>query len=337
VVVDFKGEPVAEIINGEEVGSCEGSLMKLESVETDSDYHYKWYRNDALIEGESNPFLEFDLNESSVGEYKLEITFSDCYSVVSQTTNVTIEDFSIDITGQDYYEICNGETVSLEADVRDSELKYEWKRNGENISGEKSPVLTVSEPGFYQLFISNQNGCHAGSRLVELSSFDDISGVNNNVFNINKGEQIEILAYGGVNYEWFVNDILLLEGDDSFVYTPLFDDQISLKIVSEQGCNKFVDVELNFNEDPVEFIQNLITPNGDGKNDYWVLPSKITKNSNIKVTILNRQGSEVYKSENYKNNWSGENNGKQLPSSTYYYVITLDDGNVLTGSVSILR
>lgn len=61
------------------------------------------------------------------------------------------------------------------------------------------------------------------------------------------------------------------------------------------------------------FIPNVITPNGDGKNDRFVI-EKIDL-SPWQLEVYNRWGQQVYKAEPYANDWSGDN----LPSGLYYY------------------
>ena len=65
---------------------------------------------------------------------------------------------------------------------------------------------------------------------------------------------------------------------------------------------------------------NMITPNGDGINDTWVIRN-IEDFSNSTIRIFNRSGQEVYKTDNYKNDWDGRRNGNLLPTGTYYYTI----------------
>ncbi|QIL41204.1 DUF11 domain-containing protein [Pedobacter sp. HDW13] len=69
------------------------------------------------------------------------------------------------------------------------------------------------------------------------------------------------------------------------------------------------------------FIPNVITPNGDGKNDAFVIVG-LENYHNVHLTIFNRWGNEVYRSDNYKNTWTGDG----LNEGTYYYLIRLRDG-----------
>lgn len=83
------------------------------------------------------------------------------------------------------------------------------------------------------------------------------------------------------------------------------------------------------------FIPSVITPNNDGKNDFFEI-SEI--NSLIELIIFNRWGNEEYSNDNYINNWDGRNNkGEELPNDTYFYVMKFENGQVKKGSVLIKR
>ncbi|MGG5508009.1 MULTISPECIES: gliding motility-associated C-terminal domain-containing protein [unclassified Myroides] len=84
-------------------------------------------------------------------------------------------------------------------------------------------------------------------------------------------------------------------------------------------------------------IYNLVTPNGDGKNDYFIIEN-IRKHPNNRVEIYNRWGVKVYETTGYDpygdgsaNVFTGYSGGKitvdkskKLPSGTYYYVVTYE-------------
>jgi len=84
-------------------------------------------------------------------------------------------------------------------------------------------------------------------------------------------------------------------------------------------------------------IYNLVTPDGDGKNDYFVIDN-IKNYPNNKVEIFNRWGARVYETRGYDPIGDGSSNvfrgysegkvtvdkGSKLPSGTYYYVITYE-------------
>lgn len=69
-------------------------------------------------------------------------------------------------------------------------------------------------------------------------------------------------------------------------------------------------------------IPNVITPNGDGKNDKLVIIG-ISRYPNSSLFIYNRWGNMVYQSKNYQNEWDG----KDLNEGTYYYILKLNTPN----------
>ncbi len=80
-------------------------------------------------------------------------------------------------------------------------------------------------------------------------------------------------------------------------------------------------------------IYNLVSPNGDGKNDYFTI-ANIEKFSNNNVEIFNRWGAKVYETSNYGNTgnvFKGYSEGKvtvrknqKLPTGTYFYIVTYE-------------
>jgi gliding motility-associated-like protein len=85
-------------------------------------------------------------------------------------------------------------------------------------------------------------------------------------------------------------------------------------------------------------IPNGFTPDGDGINDFFVIPG--LSSSTLKTLhIFNRYGNKVYESNEYANQWDGTSsqNGAALPDDTYYYVLMLDNGVEKQGFVYINR
>ncbi|MFD2600593.1 gliding motility-associated C-terminal domain-containing protein, partial [Flavobacterium suzhouense] len=81
-------------------------------------------------------------------------------------------------------------------------------------------------------------------------------------------------------------------------------------------------------------IQRGISPNGDGMNDVFDLTALNVK----KLSIFNRYGQEVYSKNDYKKEWGGQdNNGNELPTGTYFYVIERATGENNTGWIYINR
>jgi len=82
-----------------------------------------------------------------------------------------------------------------------------------------------------------------------------------------------------------------------------------------------------------EDIPNVMTPNGDGYNDFWVI-EYLESLAGYNVTIYNNIEGVIYKSENYDNTWDGTFNGKPV-TGTYYYKFVKGD-HVIQGFITIL-
>jgi gliding motility-associated-like protein len=78
-------------------------------------------------------------------------------------------------------------------------------------------------------------------------------------------------------------------------------------------------------EPPVVTVPNVITPNGDGWNDIFMI-DYLNQYDIRKLTIFNRWGTIVYQSDDYQNDWDGGN----VADGVYFYVLELWKGNVDT-------
>jgi gliding motility-associated-like protein len=84
-------------------------------------------------------------------------------------------------------------------------------------------------------------------------------------------------------------------------------------------------------------IPTLITPNMDGRNDYFVLRGLATLGK-TELVIFNRRGAQVYRNLNYDNSWNGvDYNKNPLPDDTYFYVIKSANGKSISGYIVIRR
>ncbi len=96
----------------------------------------------------------------------------------------------------------------------------------------------------------------------------------------------------------------------------------TLTVTSNEGCKASDSIFVLVKDKPLVlfFIPNVITPNGDGYNDTWVIRDLDGFPQN-EVRIINRWGDEVFYQSPYQNEWGGTWNGQDLPGATYYYVL----------------
>lgn len=102
--------------------------------------------------------------------------------------------------------------------------------------------------------------------------------------------------------------------------------------VSNGSCEVAAGVKI-FVED-IE-IPSVITPNNDGRNDFFVVGSGA---GHVRLMIINRLGSAEYRNDDYRNEWDGTNSrGEKLPDDTYFYILDFGENIVRKGAVMIKR
>lgn len=85
-------------------------------------------------------------------------------------------------------------------------------------------------------------------------------------------------------------------------------------------------------------VSNILTPNGDGKNDLWIAQDLSVMYPQNEVTVYDKSGKVVFQKSNYQNDWDGNFNGSPLHTGTYYYHIKIgNDLKPIKGTLTILR
>ena len=168
-----------------------------------------------------------------------------------------------------------------------------------------------------------------------------------------------------INFYWILNqeyDITSTSPEPRFTYVETGEYSTELKVYNPQGCDTSYFHTIRV--EPVKLkIPNVFTPNGDGVNDYFIIslengsdsPKSNDKRGNrdggleyesyeplstyyekTDLTIFNRWGRIVYHSNDYHNDWDGDN----LSDGTYFYVLKchgLKNDATYQGSVMIIK
>jgi hypothetical protein len=144
-----------------------------------------------------------------------------------------------------------------------------------------------------------------------------------------------------VDFVWYENGSVI-PGENESSYTVVYDsegefnDTYEVEIILG-GCSAFGAVDTSISIVPYEngcVITQGLSPNSSpGQNDCMDL-SFINDRTGIEsLKVFNRHGRLVYEKSNYVNSFCGQDqNGDELGTGTYYYVIELSGSDPVFGS-----
>jgi len=172
----------------------------------------------------------------------------------------------------------------------------------------------------YSLQFNIESGTHSGNvpvtdATVELKGLDSMATTN---------------SFGEATFEEVTpHDSILYE-----VRADGYDNSSGIVQVSNSDVEHKVTLKLK----PKLEATNLITPNGDGKNDYWIIYNADRYDA-FEVLIYSANGEKIYSTTDYsENKWDGKYHGDKLPDGVYYYVIKNPSGNIVfTGTINLVN
>ncbi|AEA43296.1 T9SS C-terminal target domain-containing protein [Fluviicola taffensis] len=154
----------------------------------------------------------------------------------------------------------------------------------------------------------------------------------------------------GYTYNWNIENIFAGSGSS---YSATFSTpgiySLTLTITDIFGCS-YDSVGVIQIEEGVKIeklaMPNIITPNGDGINDYFEMPLSLTECFEYEITIVNRWGNLIYQMDKDHPLFDGRTkNGNDLNEGVYFYTLKSDDFDcndekfkgICSGNITIVR
>ncbi|TXG35965.1 T9SS type B sorting domain-containing protein [Seonamhaeicola maritimus] len=216
---------------------------------------------------------------------------------------------------------------------------YEWFKDGERISGATSQMLEVNESGVYSVNI-DLGDCVA-SASIDLESTGFTSSIDVEDINmLEEGETLIASVTTSANtptFKWYLNGTEI-SGATLSNYEISTSGNYMVTISQTVGCSSSKEYSFRVTEPfpNVSKIPNLISPNGDGVNDTWVIPQEYVSGSGSQVMVVSEQGKIVLNTNDYKNNWP-ENTSFKDVNPVYYYIITTPNNKTRKGSITLVK
>lgn len=346
---------------------CEGSDAEFSISNPQAGIAYEFYfdENDTLLAaGAASTFTIHHISPSLAGSYYAVAQKDGCTSGPSEFFELTVVEQSAELAfaGDDGV-ICKGESqaalqalppvagtgkwVSLDGaaiihptmaatpviNLQPGANRFVWQVGNpvcQQFSADTVVVFSETIAAAGDNFILSFNDSLSGIDLLENDAWQGTLDREFFILNKPKKGTLREDGTGTISYRPYPNAF----GEDGFSYgicsmhCPDVCDTAQVRIFIEGS-----------NGDPSDcFVPNLITPDGDGADDVFIIPCTVSYPGSS-LLVFNRYGGKIFETGNYQNDWGGTYDGKPLPVGTYFYQLALNDaaGTVLKGFLAVVR
>jgi gliding motility-associated-like protein len=226
------------------------------------------------------------------------------------------------------------------ANVVNGVAQFGFKGTGLASYGDTAVIkLTVQDDGGVQAF--GVDSAVVELKIVYLPLTVSIKANTDDIMNTPQYRLVQLTAVTNLpsqtrGYNWLQADgIVGSTNNMTLMVQPTKPTEYTVTAKHSSGCEATASITLA----PVNNrnIANVLTPNGDGKNDRWIIWG-ITTNTNNNVKVYDRAGRLVYSKNNYDNTWDGTVNGKKLEEGAYIYYVNFGDGSkVVSGTLTVIH
>lgn len=305
---------------------------------------YKWYRETGITSsvyvGEGNTFTV-----TQAGTYFVKTNYGSCSSnsfsnrvTISEATSGEATATIVSNLGNPF---CPAEGMTTLSTI--GGMSHQWFKDGVAIEGATSPMYQTNVSGTFSVKVDLGNCSATGSIELESKGFESHIDVDDeNVMEEGDSLWVQVTTNAtNPTFEWYLNDALISGAQENAYEATAFGDY---KVVVAQASGCMVSEEFIFSitkaMEPfpeVANIPNLISPNGDGINDTWVIPKNYVSGTNTEVIIMNSQGKVVLQTKEYLNNWPENTLELNRINQVFYYIITTEDQQTRKGSITIVK
>ncbi|WP_299112796.1 T9SS type B sorting domain-containing protein [uncultured Winogradskyella sp.] len=201
---------------------------------------------------------------------------------------------------------------------------YNWS------TGETTIEIEVNEPGVYTVTVANVAGC-SKERTVTVLASNTATIDNIEVTDTSENNSITVLVTGEGDYEYALEDPNGIY-QDSNVFENVLPGIYSVFVRDKNGCG--------ITEDMVSVVgfPKFFTPNGDNQNDFWQVKGISSQfQPDTVIYIFDKYGKLVSEVNPLGSGWDGNYNGNPLPSSDYWFSVTLQDGRRFSSHFALKR
>ena len=290
----------------------------------------------------SNSGITEDLTGLGVGTYSVVVT--DAAGCTASTVDSIKAPQALVLTTSFVDPTCvslpNDGSITLSAAGGTTPYSYLWS-NG-SIAGNQ---LNIG-PGIYTVSVTDGKGCITDTSFTLRYIYDfTIQATPSVTLDL---AETAILTYtttgttGNLSSVWSPSYNVSCTNCPAPVASPNHTTSYQIKVTNDAGCTALDTTIIYVMPSYALYIPNAFTPNGDGKNDYFEIFGNKKSFKFVEVSVFNRWGEAVFKSNDIDFAWDGTYKGALLEPASYVWQlnVTFIDGHsplVQTGSLTLLK
>jgi gliding motility-associated-like protein len=273
-----------------------------------------------------------------------------CGTGLSPTISVTIDPVGIPaVIGYDFTTcLNNGDTNTLQVISNNGAIST-WQTSVNGTTwlplGNSSSTLSIQnllQTTQYQL-TTNHGACPSVSSNIITGTIAAPPVANAGIDQtVNLGSSIQLNGSGGLFGVWTPPNYLSNPTAATPLCTPLLTTAYAYTVIDANGCTNtdYVVIKVDSTQTVIDkdgiIVYNILTLNGDGLNDFFVIKGlEIYENNTVK--IFNGNGNLLYSQQDYQSDWNGTYNGVLLPDGVYLYTIEVSRVTKNRGFITIIR
>ena len=209
--------------------------------------------------------------------------------------------------------LCENGSITIGDTMPNPSFTYVWD------SGETSPSRAITQAGVYTLTATNAQGglscSNSRTVTVVVSTAPKIKDVI--VEDLQSNNTVTISTQEQGDWEYRMDEG---EYQSENTFSNVLPGMHTITVNDLKGCGAVTEKIV-----VVGFLK-FFTPNGDNYNDQWHIDG-MSNLENPEVFIYDRYGKLLKMLNDQSNGWDGTMNGKNLPSSDYWFKLTYEDAD----------
>ncbi len=354
VRIDFRDKPNANFLN---TAVCLNGVTSFTDISTNFAPNstingWQWNFGDAsptaTLQNATHTYTAF-------GTYTTQLVIKNsynCFDTIRRGVTVfPLPDAKFGVT-----RICTGNTLRINfwdsstVAAPSNLVNYFWDFGGQGLSTAKDTAYIFPSSGLYTIkhIVYSNTGCSDTIlRVVNItprpkagfyfSGFNQGYTINATIAFVDSSKNANSWSwnFGNGQISTIQNPGTTYGANGTYTVTQIVRDAL--------GCSdtlrKLVRIS-NIAGEITKLIPNIVTPNGDGKNDIWRLDFIDIFFPSAHIEIFNRWGEKIFESDGYRNAWDGSYKGNPLPVGAYLFTIDLKDPaepNVIKGTITLVK